>query len=108
MAKVIEDKHNEKSWIMINLPENCPCITLFQNREVAEKDMETNGSHPLFGFGDEGDGLESEIFITYGGALAPDQRRPAFRADRNAASQNIPAGRSRDLALDKAQPIQAR
>ena len=104
MAKVIEDKHNEKSWIMINLPENCPCITLFQNREVAEKDMETNGSHPLF----EGDGLESEIFITYGGALAPDQRRPAFRADRNAASQNIPAGRSRDLALDKAQPIQAR
>lgn len=107
-AKREPHKHNEKNWVMINLPENCPCITLFQSREAAEKDMETNGSHPLFGFGDEGDGLESEIFITYGGALAPDQRRPAFQADQNAASQNIPAGRSRDLALDKAQPIQAR
>lgn len=60
---------NKKDWVLLNLPKDCPCITLFMDRETAEADMARNGSKPLLGF-EEGD-FPQGIFITYGGEVSP-------------------------------------
>lgn len=65
------------NWVSLNLPENCPNVCISFKREIAEMQIEKFGARPLYGF-DEGKEtwLPVEIFITYGGALAPDQRLP--------------------------------
>ena len=66
-----------ENWVSVNLPENCPNVCISFNREVAEKQIEKFGASPLYGFESEKeDWLPVKIFITYGGILAPDQRRP--------------------------------
>ena len=46
-----------ENWISVNLPENCPNICVSFKREIE-------------------DWLPIKVFITYGGILAPSQRRP--------------------------------
>lgn len=66
-----------KNWVSINLPENCPNICVSFEREIAEMQINKFGAKPLYGFGKEKeDWLPVEVFITYGGTLAPSQRRP--------------------------------
>lgn len=64
------------NWISINLPQNCPNICISFKRENAEEQIKQFGAKPLYGFDKEKeDWLPMELFITYGGILAPDQRR---------------------------------
>ncbi len=63
------------NWLSINLPENCPNVCISFNREIAETQIRDFGAKPLYGFEDKKEGwLPVEVFITYGGLLAPDQR----------------------------------
>ncbi len=73
----VDTKKNSENWISITLPENCPNVCLSFKKEVAEMQIEKFGASPLYGFGNEKeDWLPEQIFITYGGSLAPKQRRP--------------------------------
>ncbi len=64
------------NWIMVNLPDNCPSISISFKREIAEMQVERFGATPLYGLdGHRAEQLPVEIFITCGGILAPDQRR---------------------------------
>lgn len=70
----ISNKTN--NWISINLPENCPNACISFKRDIAEMQIKDFGAKPLYGFDSKKeDWLPVEIFITYGGSLAPDQRR---------------------------------
>lgn len=63
------------NWLSINLPENCPNVCISFKRELAEMQIKKFGARSLYGLdGRKGDWLPVEIFITYGGSLAPDQR----------------------------------
>lgn len=63
--------------VSINLPEGCPNVCISCKREIAEMQIKKFGARPLYGFdGVKEDWLPLEIFITYGGSLAPSQRRP--------------------------------
>lgn len=67
---------NNENWISINLPESCPNICISFKREIAEMQVKDFGAKPLYGFGNQKEEwLPIEVFITYGGCLAPDQRR---------------------------------
>lgn len=64
------------NWVYINLPENCTNICISFKREIAEMQIEKYGARSLYGFeGKKEVWLPEEVFITYGGILAPDQRR---------------------------------
>ena len=64
------------NWISVNLPENCPNVCIAFKREIAEEQIRNFGAKPLYGFDDhKEDWLPIEVFITYGGSLAPDRRR---------------------------------
>ena len=64
-------------WVSINLPENCPNVCISFKREIAQMQIKKFGAKPLYGFyGRKEEWLPIEIFITYGGSLAPDQRLP--------------------------------
>ena len=64
-----------ENWVSVNLPENCQNVCILFSREVAEKQIERFGARPLYGFDSKNeDWLPVEIFITYGGTLAPSQR----------------------------------
>lgn len=66
-----------ENWISVNLPENCPNICVSFKREIAEIQIKQFGAKPLYGFESEKeDWLPIKVFITYGGILAPSQRRP--------------------------------
>ena len=66
-----------ENWVSINLPKDCPNICLSFNRKIAEMQIKKFGAKPLYGFDNrKEDWLPVELFITYGGCLAPDQRRP--------------------------------
>lgn len=66
-----------ENWISINLPENCPNVCISFKREIAEMQIKRFEAKPLYGFDNKKeDGLPVEIFITYGGTLAPSQRCP--------------------------------
>lgn len=73
VADMDEDRlHN---WISINLPEDCPNVCISFKREIAEAQIKDFGAKTLYGFEDKKDErLPVEIFITYGGLLAPDQQ----------------------------------
>ncbi|MFG6384715.1 MAG: hypothetical protein K1V96_10725 [Lachnospiraceae bacterium] len=65
-----------ENWISINLPENCPNICISFKREIAEIQIKQFGAKPLYGLTPKKeDWLPIEVFITYGGTLAPSQRR---------------------------------
>lgn len=69
------DKDKFHNWLSINLPENCPNVCISFKQEVAEAQIKDFGAKPLYGFDDKKDEwLPIEVFITYGGLLAPDQR----------------------------------
>lgn len=68
---------NEKveNWVSINLPENCPNVCISFQREIAEMQIKEFGARPLYGFDSVKENwLPIEIFITYGGSIATDQR----------------------------------
>lgn len=66
-----------ENWISVNLPENCPNICVSFKREIADIQIKQFGAKPLYGFESEKeDWLPIKVFITYGGILAPSQRRP--------------------------------
>ncbi len=68
-----EDKYC--NWLSVNLPENCPNICISFKRDIAEMQIKDFGARPLYGFENQKEGwLPVEVFITYGGWLAPDQR----------------------------------
>ncbi len=70
-----EKEANREHWISINLPENCPNVCISFEKKIAEMQIREWGARPLYGFdGRKEDWLPLEIFITYGGWLAPDQR----------------------------------
>ncbi len=63
------------NWLSINLPENCPNVCISFKRELAEMQIKNFGARPLYGLDDRKENwLPIEVFITYGGSLAPDQR----------------------------------
>lgn len=65
-----------ENWVSVNLPENCPNICISFKREIAEMQIKKFGAKPLYGFDKKKeDWLPVEVFITYGGSLAPNQRR---------------------------------
>lgn len=64
-----------KNWISVNLPENCPNVCISFEREIADIQIKQFGAKPLYGFDNKKeDWLPIEVFITYGGWLAPGQR----------------------------------
>ncbi len=66
-----------KHWVSVNLPENCSNICILFERETAEAQIKQFGAKPLYGFENQNeDWLPVKVFITCGGTLAPDQRRP--------------------------------
>lgn len=66
-----------ENWVSVNLPENCPNICISFKREIAEIQIKKFGAKPLYGFDKKKeDWLPIEVFITYGGWLAPNQRCP--------------------------------
>ena len=66
-----------ENWVSVNLPENCPNICISFKREIAEMQIKKFGAKPLYGFDKKKeDWLPIEVFITYGGWLAPEQRHP--------------------------------
>ncbi len=68
------DKEKMENWVSINLPEGCPNICISFDRETAEKQIEKFGAKPIYGFeGKKEAWLPTEIFITYGGHLAPER-----------------------------------
>lgn len=73
-----EEKNNEtknfENWISIPLPDNCTNVCISFNREVAESQIKKFGAIPLYGFDKEEEWLPVEVFITYGGSLAPIQK----------------------------------
>lgn len=72
-----EWENKSENWLSLNLPENCPNVCISFKREIAEMQMKKYGARPLYGFDSEKeDWLPVKVFITYGGTLAPDQRRP--------------------------------
>lgn len=65
-----------ENWVSVNLLENCPNICISFKREIAEMQIKKFGAKPLYGFDKKKeDWLPVEVFITYGGSLAPNQRR---------------------------------
>lgn len=71
-----------ENWVSINLPEGCPNICISFDRETAEKQVEKFGAKPLYGFeGKKETWLPTEIFVTYGGRLASDQKHPEVQTD---------------------------
>ena len=64
-----------KNWISVNLPENCPNVCISFEQEIAEMQIKQFGASPLYDFDKEENWLPIRIFITYGGTLAPGQRR---------------------------------
>lgn len=72
-----------ENWLSINLPENCPNVCISFKREIAEMQIKKFRARPLYGLdGRKEDWLPVEVFITYGGLLAPDQRLQETLADR--------------------------
>lgn len=68
------DKEKMDNWVSINLPEGCSNICISFDRETAEKQIEKFGAKPLYGFkGKKEAWLPAEIFVTYGGRLAPER-----------------------------------
>ena len=64
-----------ENWVSVNLPENCPNVCISFKREIADMQIKKFGARPIYGFDSETeDWLPVKIFITYGGALAPDQK----------------------------------
>ena len=72
-AKKIDEKF--KHFVSVNLPENCPNVCISFAKEVAEMQIKEFGAKPLYGFDEIEDWLPVQVFITYGGILAPEQRR---------------------------------
>lgn len=69
------DKDKFCNWISINLLENCQNVCISFRREIAEAQIKDFGAKPLYGFEDKKEEwLPVEVFITYGGLLAPGQR----------------------------------
>lgn len=69
------DRDKICNWLSVNLPENCPNICISFKRDVAEMQIKNFGAKPLYGFEKQKEEwLPVEVFITYGGLLAPDQR----------------------------------
>lgn len=76
-AQEVTDVATFENWVSVNLPENCPNICISFKREIAEIQIKKFGAKPLYGFDKKKeDWLPIEVFITYGGWLAPNQRRP--------------------------------
>ena len=67
---------NWENWISINLPENCSNVCISFKKEIAEKQIKKFGASPLYGFDEEENWLPVKVFITYGGSLAPNRKRP--------------------------------
>ncbi|MCI8892878.1 MAG: hypothetical protein HFH34_16410 [Eubacterium sp.] len=66
-----------ENWVSVNLPENCHNVCISFKREIADMQIKKFGARPLYGFDSKPeDWLPVKIFITYGGALAPDQKYP--------------------------------
>lgn len=64
-----------ENWISVSLPENCPNVCISFKREIADIQIKQFGARPLYGFNNEKENwLPIEVFITYGGDLAPNQK----------------------------------
>lgn len=64
-----------ENWISVNLPENCKNVCISFKREIADIQIKQFEAKPLYGFNNEKeDWLPVEVFITYGGVLAPNQK----------------------------------
>lgn len=72
---IINETKNSDNWISIALPDNCTNVCISFKREVAESHIKKFGAIPLYGFDKEEEWLPVEVFITYGGSLAPIQKR---------------------------------
>ncbi len=71
---MVSDKKLE-NWISVNLPENCKNVCISFKREIADIQIKQFEAKPLYGFNNEKeDWLPVEVFITYGGVLAPNQK----------------------------------
>ena len=70
-----EIKDKFENWVSVNLPDNCPNICISFKKEIAEMQIREFGAKPLYGLdGHREEWLPIEVFITYGGRIAPDQR----------------------------------
>ncbi len=70
-----EIKDKFENWVSVNLPENCSNICISFKKEIAEMQIREFGAKPLYGIdGQTEEWLPIEVFITYGGRIAPDQR----------------------------------
>ena len=78
------------NWLSINLPENCPNVCISFKREIVEAQIKDFGAKPLYGLdGRKEEWLPVEIFITYGGLLAPDQRLHELKEKLKANQERI-------------------
>lgn len=76
LEEVTEIEKKIENWVSINLPENCTNICVSFKREIAEIQIKQFGARPLYGLEDKKEEwLPVEVFITYGGTVAPNQRR---------------------------------
>lgn len=74
--KVREIDEKLKHFLSVNLPENCPNVCISFDKETAEMQIKKFGAKSLYGFDREKEEwLPVQVFITYGGILAPGQRR---------------------------------
>ena len=70
-----QNMEKKQNWVSVNLPENCQNICISFDEETARLQIEKFGAKPLYGLdGRKEDWLPVEVFITYGGILAPDQK----------------------------------
>ena len=70
-----EIKDKFENWVSVNSPDNCPNICISFKKEIAEMQIREFGAKPLYGLGGHiEEWLPIEVFITYGGRIAPDQR----------------------------------
>ena len=64
-----------ENWISVNLPENCKNVCISFKCEIADIQIKQFKAKPLYGFNNEKEEwLPVEVFITYGGVLAPNQK----------------------------------
>lgn len=78
------------NWLSINLPENCPNICISFKKEIAEMQIKEFGANPLYGFDrQKEDWLPAEVFITYGGLLAPERGKEATKKGISETNERI-------------------
>ena len=71
---IYTDKNKICNWVSISIPKDCLNVCISFDRETAEAQIRDLGAKPLYGFDEKKETwLPVEVFITYGGVLAPDQ-----------------------------------